>query len=661
MIELLSNFHFIRPFWILGCVPVIILLVLMWRFKRDEGDWKNKVDSRFVKVLSYGKNTQSSIFHFVCISLFFILALIALAGPSWKKIEIPAIENQSATVLVWDLSPSMLAEDLKPNRLLRSRHKLKDYLSTKTDGLTALIVYSGDAHTVTPLTDDVRTISNLLDSLSPEIMPSRGSNIEQAYTLANSLIQNHAASEGSIIVLTDGISPEAEQELIKQYRSSKNKTLLWSIGTEAGAPIPVGEGRFARNLRDEIVIAKTNNASIAALAGRLRAEYVPFTANNDDLDRVKAFIASNNLSPTVSSQDTRQFDAWEEYGRFLLIPILLVFLISFRRGWLLSLVLVSALLQPQRSFASDWLNFFKTKDQQAQSAMDLENYAEATELYEQQDWKAAAAYKAGNFEQAKTLYEGELNAEGQYNLGNTLVKTRQYAEAIQAYERALEFRPRDEATLNNKAIAEKLLEAQEKQQEQSQSQESEQQDQGEQNNKGNSEQNSQEQSNNSSQNADSDSQEPSQDESDESNQSSSKDAKEKQETNSTSENTSSQSESGEHEQGQDTDKAINEEQQQALDQHYKATDEQHDNKAIDNNHSETAHQDENSDKQERSFLSAEQQQQNEEAQALEQWLRKVPDDPGQLMRNKFAQEYRDRRRQQNSRAWRKPPNEEDRW
>src|SRR5690606_11113883 len=118
------------------------------------------------------------------------VAITALAGPVWQKIPQPVERNTDALVICWDLSPSMLAEDVKPSRLVRSRLKLIDLLKTRRDGQVALIAYSGEAYTVTPLTDDRQTLINLLPALSPTTLPTVGSNPEMALNMAVQLLKD---------------------------------------------------------------------------------------------------------------------------------------------------------------------------------------------------------------------------------------------------------------------------------------------------------------------------------------------------------------------------------------------------------------------------------------------------------------------------------------
>ena len=120
-----------------------------------------------------------------------LLALIAVAaaGPSLNRVELPVIKRADALVIVLDLSASMLAADVQPSRIQRSRQKILDLLETRDEGVTGLVVFAGDAHVVTPLTDDTRTIANLMPALSPSIMPLPGANATSGINMASELLE----------------------------------------------------------------------------------------------------------------------------------------------------------------------------------------------------------------------------------------------------------------------------------------------------------------------------------------------------------------------------------------------------------------------------------------------------------------------------------------
>src|SRR5690606_4082420 len=104
-----------------------------------------------------------------------VLGCLALAGPTWEKLPQPVLQKRDALVVVLDLSLSMTVADVQPSRLQRARYKILDLLQRRTEGLTGLVAYAGDAHVVTPLTDDTATIANLVPALAPDMMPIYGS------------------------------------------------------------------------------------------------------------------------------------------------------------------------------------------------------------------------------------------------------------------------------------------------------------------------------------------------------------------------------------------------------------------------------------------------------------------------------------------------------
>ena len=141
MSDLMHNFHFIRPAY-LYLLPILALVFasLYWQQHNSEA-WRKHIQKNFAAILgSHQTNKQNAYLFYVLASL--MLINLALAGPSWNKVEQPNLNDQSATAILWDMSPSMTAEDIKPSRLLRSRYKIKDLLTQKKSGLTALIAYS---------------------------------------------------------------------------------------------------------------------------------------------------------------------------------------------------------------------------------------------------------------------------------------------------------------------------------------------------------------------------------------------------------------------------------------------------------------------------------------------------------------------------------------
>ena len=153
-----SEFHFIRPTWLLAILPYLVIVVLMLRNKLSRGNWSAVCDAELLPYLLQEKAVHNSRWLLTTGAIAAFLVIVALAGPSWQRVPSPVFRNDSALVVALNLSHSMDAEDIKPSRLIRARYKIADILKRRKDGQTALLVYSGAAFTVTPLTDDIFTI-----------------------------------------------------------------------------------------------------------------------------------------------------------------------------------------------------------------------------------------------------------------------------------------------------------------------------------------------------------------------------------------------------------------------------------------------------------------------------------------------------------------------
>ena len=200
------TFHLMRPEWLWSLVPALLLGVLLWRSRGRNGSWTNVIAP---DLLSHLVGTQAGARGpnlLPLVLLGWMLAAFAVSGPSWQKLPQPVHQKQDALVLVLDLSYSMKSGDLAPSRIDRARQKLLDLLKLRREGQTGLIAYAGDAHIVTPLTDDTPTIANLLPALNPDMMPVPGSDPAAAVAQAVELLHSAGIREGRVVFINEGIS-----------------------------------------------------------------------------------------------------------------------------------------------------------------------------------------------------------------------------------------------------------------------------------------------------------------------------------------------------------------------------------------------------------------------------------------------------------------------
>jgi Ca-activated chloride channel family protein len=391
-----------RPEWLWLILPGLVLILLLWQQRRQAGSWHSVIAPELLPFLlgTDGRAHSRSLLPLLLPA--WLLATLAAAGPSWEKLPQPVHQRQDAMVLVLDLSYSMKAEDLAPSRLDRARQKLLDLLRLRREGLTALIAYAGDAHIVSPLTDDNPTIANLIPALSPDIMPVPGSDPVAAVEQALALLRSAGVGSGHIVLLTDGISQRDTSEILARLHDSGNRLSILGIGTDSGAPIPLPGGGFLNDRSGNIVIPTLQREPLLSLAGRLAGYYSDIRLDDADVEALLEHAQPSSTSELRALD--RVADSWDDKGFILVLLVLPVCLALFRRGWLVSLLPLLVLLEPQPARAQSWQDLWLTRDQQGQRALQAGDPARAAELFERRDWAGVAAYESGDFDAATTHF-----------------------------------------------------------------------------------------------------------------------------------------------------------------------------------------------------------------------------------------------------------------
>ena len=192
--SLLSDFHFIRPLWLLALPAAILVGFLLYRHLSLASSWKSAIDPDLAQALLVQPKQRPTMNPIPLLVLTWIISTLALAGPTWQKVPQPILEREDALVIILDLTWSMYSSDVAPNRLTNAKRKITDLLKGRDEGVTALVVFAGDAHAVSPLTDDTKTILAMLPALGPEIMPAPGSALAPALARAEQLFASAEAN-----------------------------------------------------------------------------------------------------------------------------------------------------------------------------------------------------------------------------------------------------------------------------------------------------------------------------------------------------------------------------------------------------------------------------------------------------------------------------------
>ena len=598
-----ESFQFLRPGWLVLIIPGCWLVFRLHKRWKQRTDWSGVVEPHLLELLLVeARGIRRTWIHWM-LSLMLILVLTAMAGPVLEKRSVPVLKKNLAKVLVLDVSHSMLAEDLRPNRIERAKFKLRDLLNRIDEGETALIAYAGDAHVISPLTSDTHTIITLLPGLEPDIMPHRGSRPDRAMELAVKLLDGHSVNPGEVIWLTDGISENmipTVAQLLGIHRLS-----VIGVGTEKGAPIPGKNSGFLKNSKGGIVMSRLDTSHLQALAQQKGGTFQ--ILRNDDQDLERVLNQPILMNEYLEDETEKQGDIWREDGPWLLLIMLPLAALMFRRGLILGFLLISlhlpGFLMSERAYAFEWKDLWKNKDQQGQQYFIEGSHSEAAQVFENPEWKGLSHFRSGNLENALEEWKGIDSPRSLFNQGNALAKLGKLDQAIDRFDQVLEREPEHSDARFNRDLLMKLLEEQEKQKQQNQQQDGSGEDQQKTENQQSENQSERSEEHQSSAESGSDSKNQNMENSGQSEQAQKSDSQNKE---------ISEAQSDKQEQENTDEASVAEENNQQEDQ---------------------------DSKQQQAFIKprsvSELTEDNPQEQELRQWLQKIPDDPSRLLRNKM--------------------------
>ena len=614
------DFEFIRPaiLWLLIPAAGLFFVALIKRKKASNEQLIAPHLAQFIMSDASTKTNQP----LWLLALFCSLGIIFSAGPSFEEKQVPVFQSKNARVIVMDMSYSMYSTDILPNRLMQARFKALDMIDLFKEGDTALVAYAGSAYTISPLTNDATTLENLIPSLSPEIMPDKGSNVLAGLDIAKELLGQAGYLDGDIILITDGIDQQEQSEVSTFTKNTQYRLNIYGVGTAQGAPIKLPEGGFLKDHYGQIVVPTINTSQLKSLATNSGGKFASYQPSSAD---IAVFAPSANgelLKDEKQNHALWRIDAGI-YGLLLLLPLSLYL---FRRAALLSVFLVFSFLPQQNAYAVELPTVLKNTDQRALDAYNNKDYEQAITAQSSQ-LKGAALYQQGNFEAAVNQFSDDKSATGFYNFGNALAKAGKLEEAINAYQQAQALHPNFTQAADNQALVEQLLNQQQEQQNQGGGESQDGQKSDEQNQQQNSDEAKQDQQQNDEQGeAQSDSEKNSDDKSDKDSEQAQEQADQQNKPDMQAEPQNEQSENQPAE--QPNDNAEQQSEPQAANE--PAPDEQQ----------QTAEQ--QAQAVQASELTNEE---KEQAQQLNQLLRKVPDDPAILLRNKMQLEAQKRQYQ----------------
>ncbi|MDH7787233.1 Ca-activated chloride channel family protein [Ochrobactrum sp. 19YEA23] len=453
---MISDFHFLRPVWLILLVAPLILVWLAARSSNVRQKWKNMIAPHLLERLVIEGDSKRRFQPATLLALIMAIMILAIAGPSWNKETPPFVHDTASLVIAVDLSQTMDAIDISPSRIERAKLKIHDILASRAGARTAVIAYAGTAHLVLPLTDDADLIKSYTDALSTGIMPRPGKDTNAALTRATDLLKEDGSS-GTILFMTDGVEAPAIKSLSDER---DNGIVVLVIGTTDGGPIKTGDGGFLSSDNGARLVAKLDSDSLEQLRSSNNVAVTTVTDDDADVRWITAQI-QGNFAQQQSDKDSR----WRDSGWWFLIPAALLFALTFRRGWVVrlgSVIIAFHLIGNDPASAGTFEDMWLTQDQQGRIAIQNNDFSKAAKLFRNPMWRGVAAYRAGSYQDAINAFATIDSPDSWYNQGNAFMHLKKFTEAVSAYEKALQANPASEDIQANLATARRLLQAQQK-------------------------------------------------------------------------------------------------------------------------------------------------------------------------------------------------------
>jgi Ca-activated chloride channel family protein len=437
----IEHFHFLRPAWALLLLPWLAMAWIRHRQKSQRELFGGIIAPHLLDHLRVHR-FDSRWFNPQSVSaVLVLLVIILLMGPSWRQQASPLSEDDSALVIILDVSTSMLQKDIQPSRLERAKQKVSDLLALRPDKKAAIVAFSGSAHTMLPLTGDHSILRQYLSSVDPDMMPRSGKFPEYALPLVDDILRDTTAP-ATVLLIGDGTGADTEKAFREWFSERPHRLLVLGIGSTE---------RTSESARNFIPL---DYAALNAIVDTASGTYLSLSIDNSDMKKANRYISSHYVIVEDSALP------WLDSGYWLVFPAMAIFLLWFRKGWTLTwswLVIPFLLASPSpQVYAQDepedsnvpvaesslnlgqkFVELWLTPDQQGRLLMARGKYPEAAARFAHPAWKATAFYFAEEFMLAAEYYSRSDTEDALFNEANARAHARDYIRALSRYDRLL--------------------------------------------------------------------------------------------------------------------------------------------------------------------------------------------------------------------------------
>ena len=461
----LSEMHFTHPLWLLALLTVPLIWIAYFLLNPSHFNHRQLdqfVDKHLLPYLLLGNSKkQSSLWkHLLLWTAVWSFLSLALAGPRWTFRESETFSKDQNLVILLDLSDSMNATDIKPSRLARAKQKIEDILNLAKGVKIGLIAFAADSFMITPLTDDIATVLHLLPTLDTDLVYVQGSRLSPALEMASNIFGAEQGSNNFLLLISDGGFEDDANAIVTAKKLGEKGIVVHTmgIGTIEGIPLNDKEGNILK--KDGVpVISRLDKDHLSEISKIGNGRYIDLHYSNDEERAILNDLNQRAEAQTLLGKKNR---VWDEYFYLLILPVLPIILLWFRRGYIFAIFLMFVL--PASDIHAEIYDYFKNNDQLGKDALEKEEYETAINAFEDPYRKGISYYRAGDYEHAEQTFRQskreDVTCHALYNLGNSLVYQQKLQEAITTYEEVLKKWPDHTKAKENLEIVKKMLEQQ---------------------------------------------------------------------------------------------------------------------------------------------------------------------------------------------------------
>jgi Ca-activated chloride channel family protein len=317
-------------------IPVLLLIfigLMVWRKRAKRRYGHPALIDQLAPASSYAKHISK----FVCSSLALLFIIVGLANPQIGK-KLKEVERKGIDLFfVLDVSRSMLAQDIKPNRLERAKRAISQVMDNLKDDRVGLVVFAGNAYLQLPLTSDFGAAKMFLETIDPNMVPTQGTAIDEAIQQAQSGYPDEQGKHKAMIILSDGENLQGDAEAAATEAAEQGIAIhTVGIGTPSGSPIPLqdqsGQQQFHRDQNGEVVVTKLNESTLQRIAQNGDGHYIHFTGRQAELDNILQAIGAMEKKEYEKKVYTDYADKFQYFIALGIVFLSIEFFILERRS-----------------------------------------------------------------------------------------------------------------------------------------------------------------------------------------------------------------------------------------------------------------------------------------------------------------------------------------